>query len=170
MDPIKPTSPAQMQAPVHIQAILTATSQTLGMLFNEAPAIEAPVVKSAKSPTGSEVSVMVGFTGDVKGQILLGMSKRMAQDMAGTLLGSPIESFDELVKSAMAEIGNMTAGSCATELHNQGLESNITVPTVIAGDHVQVSWPNLYILETTVKLRFGQITLAIGLKIGRAGS
>jgi chemotaxis protein CheX len=163
------TTAAQMQAPIHIQAILTATSQTLGMLFNDEPSIQAPTVKSAKSPTETEVSVMVGFTGDVKGQILLGMSRKMAQDMAGALLMSPLDTFDELTKSGMAEIANMVAGSCATELHGHGLESNITVPTVIAGEHVQVSWPNLFILETTVAMEMGAITLAIGLKIGRPG-
>lgn len=163
------TSPAQLQAPVHIQAIIRATSQTFGLLFNDEPSIGAPQVKPAKSPTESEVSVMVGFTGDVKGQILLGMSKRVAQDMAGTLLGSPVDTYDELVNSAMAEIGNMTAGSCATELHGHGFESNITVPTVIVGTHVQVSWPNLYILETQVRSSIGEVTLAIGLKIGRSG-
>ena len=161
------STPAPIQAPLHIQAILTATGQTLGQLFNEEPRIEAPVVKPAKSPTGNEVCVMVGFTGDVKGQILLGMSRQVACTMAGTLLGSPIETFDELVKSAMAEIGNMTAGACATELHAHGLDSNITVPTVIAGDHVQVSWPHLYILETQVGLHVGTLILAIGLEIGR---
>jgi chemotaxis protein CheX len=158
---------ANIQAPVHIQAILTATRQTMAMLFSDDPRIEAPVVKPAKSPTATEVSVMVGFTGDVKGQILLGMSRRMAQDMAGTLLGTTLDTFDELTQSAMAEIANMTAGSCATELHGRGLASNITVPTVIAGEQVQVSWPNLYILETTIALRMGSLTLAIGLKIGQ---
>lgn len=159
---------SDLQAPIHIQAILTATGQTLGMLFDDEPQIEAPAVKSAKSPTETQVSVMVGFTGDVKGQILLGMSRRMAMDMAGTLLGSRLDTFDELTKSAMTEIANMTAGACATELHGHGLESNITVPTVIAGEHVQVSWPNLYILETPVTMRLGTITLAIGLELGRA--
>jgi chemotaxis protein CheX len=163
------TTPAPMQPPLHIQAILAATRQTLGRLFGEEPIIEAPVVKPAHSPSESEVNVMVGFTGDVKGQILLGLSRQMAQDMAGTLLGSPLDDFDGLVKSAMAELGNITAGSCATALHEHGLESSITLPTVIVGDHVQVSWPHLYILETPVRSRFGPLTLAIGLTIGHSG-
>jgi chemotaxis protein CheX len=106
---------------------------------------------------------MVGFTGDVKGQILLGMSRRVARDLAGALLGTPQAAVDELVRSAMAEVANMAAGGCATELHDHGLNANITAPTVIVGDHVQVSWPALPIMESRVRLSHGELNLVIGL-------
>lgn len=155
--------PASPQAPLLVQAVLTATGLTLGALFHEAPAIQPPRLTPAQSPTGTEVCVMIGFTGDVKGQILLGMSRRVARDLAGVLLGAPQPAVDELVRSAMAEIANIAAGGCATELHGHGLITNITAPTVIVGDHVELSWPDLPILEARVRLSLGELTLAIGL-------
>jgi chemotaxis protein CheX len=157
------TMPASPQAPLHVQAVLTATGQTLGALFHEAPAIEPPRLNPAQSPAGTEVCVMVGITGDVKGQILLGMSRRVARDLAGALLGARQAVIDELVRSAIAEIANIAAGGCATELHGHGLNANITAPTVIVGDHIQVSWPDLPILESRVRLSLGELTLAVGL-------
>jgi CheY-specific phosphatase CheX len=161
-------STVQLQAPVHIQAILTATSQTLGMLFGDEPRLGSPALRPAAQSTGqAELCVIVGFTGAVQGQLLLGLSRQLAAELAGALLGST-PAFDELAMSGMAEIGNMVAGACATELHGHGFATNITVPTVIAGQHVQVSWPNMYVLETRVDMRLGTLSLAIGLKVGRA--
>ena len=36
---------------------------------------------------------------------------------------------------------------------------------VIAGEQVQISWPNLFVLDTSLSLPMGDIALAIGLKV-----
>ncbi|MOA29452.1 CheY-P phosphatase CheX [compost metagenome] len=112
--------------------------------------------------------MLVGFTDDLQGQILIGFPASVALGVSTQMMGgAPVETFDELTQSILAEIGNMTAGSCATELHKLGLRANITCPTVIMGQQLQLGWPQLYILRAAITLPFGDASLAIGLKVAQ---
>jgi CheY-specific phosphatase CheX len=161
-------SPVVAQAPKHIRAILAATGETLALLFDIEPTFADPHVSPAHRPRENEVNVIVGFTGAVQGQILLGMTRQAACAMASVLLMEELTEWGEMATSGMAEIANIVAGGCATSLHQKGWPSNITVPSVIAGEKVQISWPNLFVLETTLNLPMGAISMAVGLKVANA--
>lgn len=166
-----PTYSVLEQAPAHVRAILAATHETLALLFDAEPAFGEPRVAPAQRPRSSEVNVIVGFTGAVQGQLLLGMSVEAACKMASGLLMEELTGWGEMTASGMAEVANIVAGGCATSLHQKGWPSNIGVPSVIVGEQVQISWPNLYVLETTLEVPLGTIELAVGLKVtaGQAG-
>ena len=134
------------------------------MLFDHAPEAAPPTCRPGALPSPSEVSVSVGFVGDMSGQVVLGMSRAVALEMAGTLLMAPLADFDEIAQSGMAEVGNMVAGACATALAEQGPAINITVPTLISGDAVQGRIPQLTIFETTFQLPFGPLRFAVGVR------
>ncbi len=158
-----PSLPAQ--APLHMRAILVATHETLGLLFESEPEFGDARVCPAQTPRANDVIVIVSFTGAVKGHILLGMSRPTACAMAATLLMEEPAEFDDLTRSGVAEIANIVAGGCATALHREGYDATITVPSVIVGEHVEVSWPNLYVLETSLLLPAGDVKMAVGLKV-----
>ncbi len=166
MTTVGPSIPAQ--APAHVRAILTSTRETLGLLFDAEPDFAEGRLCPAASPRGAEVNVIVSFTGAVQGHVLLGMTKRTACAMAASLLMEEITEFDDMTRSGVAEIANIVAGGCATALHRDGFETNITVPSVIAGDRVEVSWPNLFIIETALTLPAGEVRMAVGLKVSAA--
>ncbi len=153
------------QAPVHMRAILAATQETLGLLFDTAPAFGQAKVCPALMPHEHEVNVIVGFTGGIQGQMLFGMSKREASALAGILLMEDLPEWGDMTASGMAEIANIVAGGCATALHQHGFVANITVPSVIAGEHVQITWPNLFILDTSLVLPRATIGVAVGVKV-----
>jgi chemotaxis protein CheX len=159
------TTTTQTGTPQHIQAILNGASHTFGSLLEEAE-IHPPTLVPARAMAAEEVNVLVGFTDDLQGQILIGFPRSVALALSTHMMGGmEVSTFDELGQSILAEIGNMTAGSCATELHKLGLKANITCPTVIIGQQLQLGWPQLYILRATIQLPFGSAILAIGLKV-----
>ena len=159
------SSPVLDQAPAHVRAILTATGETLALLFESELSFGDAHVSPAQRPRENEINVIVGFTGAVQGQILLGVRRDTACAMASVLLMEELTSWCEMTASGMAEIANIVAGGCATVLHQKGWPSNITTPSVIAGDHIEISWPNLYVLETSLNLPMGAMTMAVGLKV-----
>lgn len=161
-----PSIPAQ--APAHVRAILTATQETLGLLFDAEPAFADARLCAASTPRATEVSVIVSFTGEVQGHVLLGMARATAVRMASALLMEELTAFDDLTRSGVAEVANIVAGGCATALHRDGYATNITVPSVIVGDRVEVSWPNLFIIETRLGLPAGEVQMAVGLKVRAA--
>ncbi len=152
------------QAPAHVRAILSATHETLGLLFDAEPAFGQAKVCPAQMPREHEVNVIVGFTGGIQGQMLFGMSRREAIAMASVLLMEDITEWG-MTASGMAEIANIVAGGCATALHQHGFVANITVPSVIAGEHVQITWPNMFILDTSLTLPCATIGVAVGVKV-----
>lgn len=153
------------QAPAHMRALLSSTQETLGLLFDARPTFGQAKVCPAQMPREHEVNVIVGFTGAVQGQILLGMTKAEAVRMASALLMEDLPGWGEMTASGMAEIANIVAGGCATALHQHGFAASITVPSVIAGEHVRITWPNLFILDTSLHLPCADIGLAVGVKV-----
>lgn len=152
-------------APDRLDLVLNAACQTLEMLLGTAsPRGPMHACETGASAVG-EVNVLVGFAGDVSGQILLAVETAVAIAMAGRMLGMPVEAFDDLTRSAVAEVGNMVAAGCATALTEGGLAVNITVPTLIVGHEVNVSWPQLAVHEGWIETPAGAIAFVTGLKL-----
>ena len=150
------------------EAVLAGLRHTFGILFGTEPIVGPMERRGDGVPAESATAVAVGFTGEISGQILLAMPRETAMEMASSLLGEPLESLDMLGQSAIAEIANMTAGACATELRARGWSSTITVPTVITGERIEVTWPDLAVDEVEIMMPFGPLNFSVGLKIERA--
>jgi chemotaxis protein CheX len=114
--------------------------------------------------SGSEVNSLIGVTGDVKGQVLYSMSEQTAKNLASMMLmGMPVVEFDELCKSAISEVGNMITGNAASELSNDGINCNITPPSLVMGSNVMISFKDAQILVIPLTTDFGAITIHVAL-------
>lgn len=162
------SQPSYSTAPPHIEALVHAAVQTLEALFGAPPQLGSIQMVMAGQREEQEVNVAVGFTGTVSGQVLLGLSREVALSLASHLIMSEAVEFDELVVSALGEVGNLVAAAAAIRLHEHGMKCDITVPTVILGDHLQVRWPNLYVQKLPLSLAQGSLELTIGLKTDRS--
>jgi|SRR5690625_3623748 len=77
--------------------------------------------------------VLIGVTGDMKGKLIvsskdLNVFYSIAKEMFGTTLDS------EMLPSFSGELGNMIAGSLATHIDQQGIQTDITHPTILEGN------------------------------------
>ena len=83
------------------------------------------------------VVIIVGLVGDIKGNIIYGMSnddaKKIASDM---MMGKEVAEFDELAQSAVSELTNMLTATVATNYFEQGINVNISTPTLIYGEFI----------------------------------
>lgn len=89
--------------------------------------------------TAQQLNIVCGITGDVAGQVIYGMSMNTANQIATKMIGQPIQTFDQLAASAIAELGNMISGNSATKLTEQGYACDITPPTIIKGANVKIT-------------------------------
>lgn len=153
------------QVPPHVRALLVATQETLGLLFDAEPSFGPGKASPAQVARSHDVNVIVGFTGAVQGQMLLGMTRAEAIRLASVLMMEDLEEWGELTASGIAEIGNIVAGGCATALHQHGYAVSITVPSVVAGERVEITWPNLFVLDTSLALPDALVGVAIGVKV-----
>ena len=103
--------------------------------------------------TTQQVNIVCGITGDVEGLVIYGMSMNSALRIAGKMIGMPVTQFDQLVASAISELGNMVTGNSASLLAAQGFNCDITPPTILRGTNVKISTVDIPALVIPLNLK-----------------
>lgn len=132
----------------HINPFLLASTKILGeMCFVDAK-IGKPYIKDPVMLNNTLV-IMIGFTGEIKGQVMISFENRVACDIASKMIMMPVAEMDEMAKSAICELGNMIMGNTATIFSTKGLAIDITPPTVGNGS---MSFTNNYAQNICIPL------------------
>lgn len=85
------------------------------------------------------VTVLVGFTKEIRGSVAYNMTDDTAKFIASTMMmGMPVTAFDEMAQSAISELSNMLTANAATNLTAMGLEVDISTPSLSIGDNFMV--------------------------------
>jgi chemotaxis protein CheX len=83
------------------------------------------------------VIIMLGLIGDIRGNVIYSINDVDAMRIASTMMmGAPVETFDELAQSAISELTNMLTATAASVFSNEGIDINISTPTLVYGDFV----------------------------------
>ncbi|MEN6313563.1 MAG: chemotaxis protein CheX [Clostridiaceae bacterium] len=93
------------------------------------------------SPYKSEdIIILVGLTGKMRGQAIFSMSRDFGMKIASCMMmGMQVTEFDEISKSAISELANMIMGNAATLLYNRGINIDITPPSLLMGENMQIT-------------------------------
>lgn len=108
----------------------------------------------------SSVIIMLGITGQVKGQVLIDMNEESAKKLASSMMmGMPVDSLDDMTLSALSELGNMIMGNAATLFSTSGISMDITPPSTLRGHlvisryyTVNIGIPIVYNNDTLLKI------------------
>jgi len=114
--------------------------------------------------TTQEITAIVGITGRLTGLAIYGMSEATALSIVGRLLGQPMDTFDDLAMSGIAELGNVITGRAATLLSDAGLESNIAPPVTLVGAGARVSTAGIQRLVVPLATELGVIEAQLAVK------
>lgn len=80
------------------------------------------------------VSVLVGFTKEIRGNVVYNMDEDAAKFIASTMMmGMPVPAFDEMAQSAISEMANMLTATAATDLASLGKDVDISTPSLTVG-------------------------------------
>lgn len=119
-----------------INKFLWATTTVLGDYFNIKISSGGPPQAVAPAKTIEPVTVVLEISGDLSGQFLLGCQEDVALCIARAMMTNPeYAEFDDMCRSALAELGNMTAGMASTGLSEIGVMVDLLPPTVVSGNH-----------------------------------
>jgi CheY-specific phosphatase CheX len=117
-----------------------------------------------------QVITNIGITGDLRGCLLLETDQESAERIFRTMLGDLAsktgpEGLAEFRKASLCEITNQVAGRAITLLSAQGIECDITPPTIITADAVtaQIPWSGGNARKAT-RGPFGELVLTLGLE------
>lgn len=97
-----------------------------------------PVENSASKPkiinstVDLQFGVLIGMTGDIKGQLILEGESSIFGELGQSMFGMPLEG--EMLNSFSGELGNMIAGQLSTIVSGKEINFDITSPTIVYGD------------------------------------
>lgn len=119
-----------------------------------------------KNITSAGVIVMIGFTRQLRGNVVYNMSEDTAKFIASTMMmGMPVAVFDEMAQSAISEMSNMLAANSATNLTSLDLNVDISPPSMTIGkDTIIVLCDSQYL---TVEMDLGGHKVDIAVAVDR---
>ena len=72
--------------------------------------------------------IELGLTGGLSGRVVLNMEHPTALEIISKMMMQPVETIDEIGRSAISELGNMIAGNADTEIASNNIMIDITPP------------------------------------------
>ena len=123
---------AQIKADFINPFLVASTSVLQNICFVEAK-LGKPYIKDTAF-TDNEFLIMVGVTGDMKGQVILCFPNEVALDIASKMCMMQLPALDEIAQSAVSELCNMILGNAATVFSTKGIVIDITPPTRCMGN------------------------------------
>jgi chemotaxis protein CheX len=116
----------------YINPFLMATKSVVEQVCQVQIQVGKPYLKSVNYDAET-LLIMIGVTGDVKGQVIMAYPNPVVLTIASKMCMMPMTQIDDMVKSAIGELGNMTMGNAATLLSSSGVGVDITPPTMYTG-------------------------------------
>ena len=117
----------------HLNVFLMATSKILQDMCGFNPKIGKPAVSKLEF-SDDTIVIMIGVTGEMRGQVMLSFEDAIACDIAGKMMMMPVSELDEISTSAICELGNMIMGNASTVFSVEGIGIDITPPTMCKGN------------------------------------
>ncbi|WP_335871814.1 chemotaxis protein CheX [Bacillus sp. 2205SS5-2] len=110
--------------------ILNSTTQAIKTVVPFEISIEKPTLfKEINIHT--ELGVIVGITGDLKGTLYLTTLKQTSNFIAEKMYGMSLDG--DMLVSFQGELANMISGNMSRIVYEKGIEIDITPPTIVEG-------------------------------------
>lgn len=126
----------------YIKASIYVISEVTGMK------VEVGEIVSKVSPYRlNNVVVVFGVFGNIKGQTSFSLDEQLAMRISSKMLGNEeCKEVNELVKSAISELGNMIMGHTANAFYKKHIIFDITPPSILTGSNLFFSGDKMDIL------------------------
>ncbi|MBZ4646581.1 MAG: chemotaxis protein CheX [Petroclostridium sp.] len=123
----------------YINPFIEASQSVLKSIANMEVTLGKVYLKNSPYPSDT-LAIIIGLTGKLRGQVIFSMNKEVACKIASAMMmGMPVTELDEISRSAVTEAANMILGNTATILYNRGIAIDITPPSLLMGDNMQIS-------------------------------
>lgn len=110
-----------------------------------------------------DLSGIIGFTGAIRGTILISMDCNVAFSVAEVLLGSRPTSIDADVRDIVGELANMVGGNAKERLNHS--QVSLGLPTVVSGHGYEISLdPSAEIHQLCFATPWGPLAVHVALR------
>ena len=153
---------------LYINPFISSICNTFETMCNVPVTVGKPTLKTSDQPH-SDVSSVIGFSGDAVGSVVLHFSYDIASKLASRFAGIEITPEHEDFADAVGELANIVAGGAKSKF--EGLNIGVSLPNVVVGHNhnfsVSKTSPRLVIpCDTEV----GQFYVEVAMELGKQKS
>ena len=125
----------------------------------------ASIVKKERMFVETDITVIIGITGDLKGNVSYSMSEETAKKIVSSMMmGMPITELDEIGISALGELSNMIMGTASTLLSENNYRIDITPPSTVWGKDIHFSTTTKNIICVKLDTEAGELEVNMGIE------
>jgi chemotaxis protein CheX len=121
------------------------------------------------SLTSDDITVLINLVGDVYGVVMYGMQMSTCLTMVSQIMGQKFDELNSLAQSGVAELGNVISGQATIRFSEAGYQSNISTPTVLIGNGIEISTLDFHRIVVPLETQFGAFTVHIALREKASG-
>jgi chemotaxis protein CheX len=112
------------------------------------------------------ISIQVGINGQSDGNIIFNMTEQTAKTISSVMMmGRPVDTIDDMAKSAVCELVNMIVSHASTSLNQTGVSVKINPPSFLQGN-IKVKVCNSTYIGIEMIVDNCPIEMSIGLNVG----
>ncbi len=120
-------------------------------------------IKSNRFQSNHDISGIIGFSGALKGTIVIGLNQEFAFAAAEAFFGGKPTEVDAEVLDMVGELANMIGGNAKERMTINGV--NLGLPTVICGMGHRVSFgPGAQVEMLPFSCQHGLLTVEVGIR------
>lgn len=151
-----------------INPFISAIQSVFKTMVNSEVAIKKPYMLDSNE-TASDVSGVIGFSGDASGCVVLSFNREIACKVASAFAGVDINLDHPDFADAIGELANMVAGNAKKDF--TGLKVSISLPSVIVGpDHKVQQLKAAPRLIIPCETKHGPFNVEVSMIIGKSGA
>ncbi len=109
---------------------------------------------------GYSISGVIGFSGSVRGFVVISYPKPMAVKIVSTILGMDLDEFSPYIADGIGEVTNMVVGNAQKELPSHRL--SLSLPTVVFGrDHRIAGTSGAPVISIPLNCEWGEFNMEV---------
>ncbi|MBN2651726.1 MAG: chemotaxis protein CheX [Spirochaetales bacterium] len=147
----------------HANPFITAAVSTFAKELNINLKRDELKVKESPVPTKS-VSIIIGVTGHVKGQVVYSMDENVAYAVTKAMLPGKLPAeLKKLMSSAVSELANIITGQASIILAGEKYKIDITPPAVFIGAELSIDFLSIQTICLTFLSEIGAFEVNVAL-------
>ena len=132
--------------------------------YVDLPIRECEIHEEPQPARTEGIHVFLGVTGDLEGSVTLTLTEDFALKYTARMLDMEMPEYDEVVASAIGELGNMVVAQTTMNFQELGHNCDLTPPTIMRSESAELRSPQVTLMLLKFATDWGPLSTRISLR------
>lgn len=132
--------------------------------YVDLPIRDCQIHEEAQPARTEGIHVFLGVTGDLEGSVTLTLTEDFALKYTARMLDMEMTEYDEVVASAIGELGNMVVAQTTMNFQELGHNCDLTPPTIMRSESAELRSPQVSLMLLQFGTDWGSLSTRVSLR------